>query len=165
MLAAYLLRYDLAARWAAALGVVAIVALLSAFVMQYGFGLAPCHLCILERWPYVVAAVAALGGVLLGYPRTALAVVALCMIVGAVLAAYHVGVEQGVFALPESCIANEQAQSIEELRQMLAAAPPRCDQVTARFFGISLASWNLVLSVVLALAAVLGLWQARTVRR
>ena len=54
---------------------------------------------------------------------------AVILLGGTGLAAYHVGVEQGVLALPESCLAAGRAQSIDELRQMLAEAPPRCDQV------------------------------------
>jgi disulfide bond formation protein DsbB len=153
-----------AARWAALLGLVAVAALIAAFVMQYGFDLAPCHLCLLERWPYVVAAVAVAAGLVMRVPRVAMLVFALAMIVGAGIAVYHVGVEQGLFALPDSCIAGERAQSIEQLRQMLQEAPPRCDQVTAQFLGVSLAAWNLVLSLVLAAAGLAGFWTTRARR-
>jgi disulfide bond formation protein DsbB len=157
------LMHRLDSRWAAALGVVAILALLSAFVMQYGFGLAPCHLCILERWPYLVAAAAVLAGLLMSVPRAALLAVALAMAVGATIAAYHVGVEQGMFALPESCVAGDRAQSIDQLREMLTHAGPRCDQVTAEFLGFSLAFWNLLLSLGLSVAALVGFWWTRPV--
>jgi disulfide bond formation protein DsbB len=133
--------------------------LLGAFALQYLGGAAPCHLCILERWPY--AALIALG--LIGWrwrPRPMLGLAFLLLLGSAALAGYHVGVEQGWFALPASCAATGQAGSIEELQRMLAEAPPACDQVRFTLLGLSLASWNVIASLALAAfaaAAALGL--------
>jgi disulfide bond formation protein DsbB len=78
---------------------------------------------------------------------------------GAGLAAYHVGVEQGWWALPAGCVAGAGAESLEDLKRLLAEAPPACDQVSFTFLGLTLAGWNLVASLLLAaftLAASLG---------
>jgi disulfide bond formation protein DsbB len=133
--------------------------LLAALALQYLGGLAPCHLCVLERWPYV--ALVALG--LIGWrwrPRALLALAVPVLLVGAGLGAYHVGVEQGWWALPAGCAAGENAQSVEDLKRLLAEAPPACDQVSFTFLGLSLAGWNIVTSLGLAAyatAAALGL--------
>jgi disulfide bond formation protein DsbB len=133
--------------------------LLGAFALQYLAGLAPCHLCVLQRWPYV--ALIALG--LIGWrwrPRVALVVAALVLLGSAGLAAYHVGIEQGWWALPTSCIAGGTAATVEDLKRMLAEAPPACDQVRFAFLGLTLAGWNFVVSLLLAaftLASALGL--------
>jgi disulfide bond formation protein DsbB len=150
--------------WVAAIGIACALALLMALVLQFAFGFAPCNLCLWERWPYLVAAAAAVGALIVDTPRAALAAIAVILLGGTALAAYHVGVEQGVFALPESCAAPARAQSIEQLRQMLIEAPPRCDQVTAQFLGLSLATWNLVLSAALTLVAAFGFAWTRPVR-
>jgi disulfide bond formation protein DsbB len=147
--------------WAAGLGIVAALALIGAYTLQYGFGFEPCHLCLWERWPYWLTVVAALVTLALGVPRTGIVLVVPLMVIGTGIAVFHVGVEQGIFALPESCVAGEQAQSIEQLRQMLAQAPARCDQVSVSFLGASLAFWNLVLSAALLLAAAWGFWRTR----
>lgn len=153
---------DLDVRWALATVVVTIATMLAVLIMQFGFGYEPCHLCIWERWPYLVAGAALAGAVILGVPRAGLLVATLAFALGAALAAYHVGVEQGVFALPESCVADDgPAQSIEQLKQMLENAPARCDQVTASFFGLSLAAWNLLLSIGLAVSSLIGALWAR----
>ena len=76
------------------------------------------------------------------------------------LAAYHVGIEQGWWALPTSCIAGGTAATVEDLKRMLAEAPPACDQVRFAFLGLTLAGWNFVVSLLLAaftLASALGL--------
>ncbi|MFO1068491.1 MAG: disulfide bond formation protein B [Geminicoccaceae bacterium] len=149
-------------RWALATTAVAAATLAAVLIMQYGFGYEPCHLCIWERWPYLVAGAALAGSCFVKVPRLGLLVAALAFAAGSLLAAYHVGVEEGVFELPGSCLAGEgPAQSIEQLKQMLENAPARCDQVTAAFFGLSLAAWNLVLSVVLTVTSLAGAIWAR----
>jgi disulfide bond formation protein DsbB len=131
------------------LALVSAAILLAALALQYLGGLPPCPLCIWQRWPYV--ALIALG--LLGWrwhPRATLALAALVLLGGAGLAAYHVGIEQGWWALPDSCVAGAGAQTVEDLRRLLAEAPPACDQVSFVFLGLTFAGWNLVASLALA---------------
>jgi disulfide bond formation protein DsbB len=126
--------------------------LLAAFALQYLGGLPPCRLCIWQRWPYVALIVIGLIGWRV-YPRAALGLAAATLLIGAGLAAYHVGIEQGWWALPAGCVAGQGAETVEELRRMLAEAPPACDQVGFTFLGLSLAGWNLVISLLLAVVA------------
>jgi len=129
--------------------------LLAAHALQYLGGLPPCPLCIWQRWPYV--ALIALG--LVGWrwqSRAVLGVATLVLLGGAGLAAYHVGIEQGWWALPAGCIAGSSAESIEELKRLLAEAPPACDQVGFTFLGLTLAGWNFVASLALAAFAFLS---------
>jgi disulfide bond formation protein DsbB len=123
--------------------------LLSALGLQYLGGLPPCRLCIWQRWPYVALIVLGLVGWRV-YPRAALALATLVLAVGAGLAVYHIGIEQGWWALPAGCVAGQDAESIEDLKRMLAEAPPTCDQVSFTLLGLSLAGWNLVASLALA---------------
>ncbi len=136
---------------AAAVGVLG-----AALAMQYLAGLAPCRLCIAQRWPYV--AVIILAGIALvpaapdSWRRASVALGALAFAVGGAIAVYHVGVEQGWVAAPEACsgIATG-ARTIEELRRALPEAPVvRCDEVPWTLFGISLAGYNVAVSMLLA---------------
>jgi disulfide bond formation protein DsbB len=141
--------------------------LLAALGLQYLGGLAPCHLCVLQRWPYVALVVLGLAG-WRWQPRLVLGLAIVALLVGAGLAGYHFGIEQGWWALPESCIAGGSAQSIEELKKMLATAPPTCDQVRFTFLGLTLAGWNFLTSLALAAyaaAAALGLGRTGAYRR
>ncbi|MGI9493179.1 MAG: disulfide bond formation protein B, partial [Geminicoccaceae bacterium] len=83
-------------------------------------------------------------------PKAVLLLVIPLMLVSAGLAGYHVGVEQGWIPLPAGCAAGGNAASVEELKALLAAAPPSCDQVGFKLLGLSLAAWNLAISLVLA---------------
>jgi disulfide bond formation protein DsbB len=132
-----------------ALALVAALLLATVLALQYLAGLAPCPLCIWQRYPHL--AVVALG--LIGWrwrTRPMLGVIALVLLAGAGIAAYHVAVEQGWVALPAGCAAGQGASSVEELRQVLAEAPPACDQVSFTLLGLSLAGWNLLGSLVMA---------------
>jgi disulfide bond formation protein DsbB len=127
--------------------------LLGALALQYLGGLPPCPLCIWQRWPY--AALIALGVVgWRWHPRAMLGLATLVLLTGAGLAAYHVGIEQGWWALPAGCVAGGDAESIEDLKRMMAEAPPACDQVSFAFLGLTLAGWNLVASLTLAVLTV-----------
>ena len=121
---------------------------------QYWGGLAPCELCLTERWPWdaaiVVAFVAAMVGSRAAQPWVAL-VLALVFAVGAALAVYHVGVERHWFAGPSACTAGPTPTTLEGLKaQLMHQQPVRCDEPSWTLFGISLAGWNLLGSVVMA---------------
>jgi disulfide bond formation protein DsbB len=123
--------------------------LAAVFAFQYLGGAAPCPLCIWQRYPYgLLIALGVIG--FFWQPRPMLALGALVLLVGAGLAGYHYGIEQGWFTPPAGCAAGGEATTIEELRQMLREAPPACDQVQFTVFGLSLAAWNVLASLGLA---------------
>lgn len=146
---------------AALVGAAALLALGGAFGLEHLGGYAPCSLCILERWPWAAALVAAGLGLVLGRPRPALALAALVLAGNALLSLYHVGVEAGWLALPGTCAAGGEAATIEELRAQLEAARPTCDRVALRVLGLSLAGWNGLASAALAALALLALIRPR----
>jgi disulfide bond formation protein DsbB len=136
----------------AAAGSAALLA--AALAFQYIGGLAPCPLCIWQRWPHVVAV--ALGLALLAVPTCGLALLgAATMLVGAGLGLYHAGVEQKWWPGPDTCVAPDIANvSPEELLEQILAAPVvRCDDIAWSFLGLSMAAWNGIACLVLA-----GLW-------
>ena len=137
-------------------------ALAFAYIGQYGFGLEPCILCLYERIPYALAAAVALLAAVLPLKTTARAVlVAICGIIffsGAALAFYHVGVEQHWWAAITGC-GGEPAMdfTVEDLQVWLQRpALKSCDQVDWRLFGISLAGYNGLLSLALAIGSFIG---------
>jgi len=123
-------------------------------VSQYWGGLAPCELCVLQRWPWVVSIVISAIAIRVS-GRLALSWVALTLAavfaVSSVLAFYHVGVERHWFAGPSACTAAATAaDTVEELKaHILGQMPVRCDEPAWSLWGISLAGWNLLASVVM----------------
>ncbi len=135
-----------------------VIALGGAFIGQYGFDLHPCVLCIYQRWPHGVVIALCLLALFVSSPgvRTGLlAFAGLVVAVGAGIAAFHVGVEQGWWEGTSSCTAAiGGAKSLKELEAQIMAAPlVRCDEVAWSLFGISMAGYNFLLSAVMALFA------------
>jgi disulfide bond formation protein DsbB len=155
---------------AAAVALAGAATLIGAWIFQYGFGLAPCPLCLQQRWPYYLSiplaalvAVAAHRGapprVLIG----GLVVTALILLWGAGLGVYHAGVEWHWWAGPQDCAGAgfTPGRAGTLLQQMQQARVVRCDEAAWRFLGLSLAGYNVLIS--LALAGV-ALWGANAVR-
>jgi disulfide bond formation protein DsbB len=74
------------------------------------------------------------------------------MALSIILASYHVGVEQGIFQGPQSCsssnitlISEKSAEAL--LQDILNTSIMRCNAVTWSFLNLSMASWNLILSI------------------
>ncbi|MEC9347296.1 MAG: disulfide bond formation protein B [Pseudomonadota bacterium] len=139
-----------------------VLALGAALVAQYVFGLAPCELCIWQRWPYVAAI--AIGLLALVFPRFAtplLVLAALAFATTAGIGVFHAGVEEGLWKGLESCSDAGTPDSLEALKaQIMGAQPARCDQVAFWFLGLSMAGWNVVFGG-LATLAMLALAVAR----
>ena len=125
--------------------------LAAAFAFQYWGGLAPCPLCVWQRYPYGAAIAIAGAALLIGARGAApLMLAGIALWIGAAVAFYHVGVEQGWFAASAACTGAPPADSIEALRaQILQTKPARCDQVPWSLFGISLAGYNLAAALAL----------------
>lgn len=130
--------------------------LLGALGSQFIGGLAPCHLCLLQRWPHLAAIVIAAAAVATGQRLLAL-LGALAAAVTAGIGIYHTGVERDIFEGPTSCTSSGTSSiSTDQLFDQIMSAPLiRCDEVAFQFLGLSMASWNAVFS--LALVAV-WLW-------
>ena len=133
------------------LGMSAVV-LGAALMSQYWGGLAPCELCLMQRWPWgaalVISFVATMAAGRSSLPWVALLLAAV-FAVSSGLAFYHVGVEEHWFAGPTACSgAATAADTLEALRnQILRQQPVRCDEPAWSLAGISLAGWNLLASL------------------
>jgi disulfide bond formation protein DsbB len=142
------------------------IVLSAALVSQYWGGLAPCELCLLQRWPWAVAIVISFVATMVG-SRPALPWVALLLAavfaVSAGLAAYHVGVEQHWLAGPGACSgAATAADTLEALKaQILRQQPVRCDEAAWSLWGISLAGWNLIASAAMLVCCIAAYFQSR----
>lgn len=122
--------------------------LLGAFAFQYIGGMAPCTLCIWQRWPHGAAvAIGILALVTGGRYWAYLGALAAAATAGVGL--FHAGVEQGWWQGLASCSAGSiKGLSMAELLDPNAsvAAPVRCDAVPWEMFSLSMASWNAALS-------------------
>lgn len=141
---------NLTARQTAMLAGLGSAALLAAAFFFQTIGYAPCELCILQRWPHLIAALIGLAIWYAGFRRALafLGMVAAGVAMG--LALYHLGVENGWWPGPAQCsggVSDLASLSTQDLMTRLQAAPVvRCDEVSWRFLGLSMAGWNMLCS-------------------
>ncbi|SPH17868.1 Disulfide bond formation protein B [Defluviimonas aquaemixtae] len=124
--------------------------LIGAFVFQ-AMGYAPCKLCIWQRWPHGAAIAIGAVAILASLPVLAWAG-ALAAAVSGAIGIYHTGVERLWWPGPDTCTASGDLQGSAEdlLNQIMEAPLVRCDEVAWAFAGLSMATWNAVLSFALA---------------
>jgi disulfide bond formation protein DsbB len=139
--------------------------ILGAWYFQYGLGLNPCPLCLEQRYAYYFAiplAVLVALGVSVGASRkvlvAAFVVIALGMLWNAGLGAYHAGVEWKWWAGPQDCggALSDLGSAGGLLKRLESIRVVRCDEVAWSFLGLSLAGYNVLISLLLAAIAAWG---------
>ena len=130
-----------------------ILSLSIAYFIQYVLGHKPCNLCIIERIPYIAAIILiSLIFILNRYQKIISSLILVFFIFGAVVSFYHFGIEQGFFSESLVCdLGNSQPINKEELlNQLKRAEIVSCKDVTFRFLGLSLATINTIISLILS---------------
>ena len=135
---------------------VSIIALVSAFFIEYILGHQPCNLCILERIPYLLAIIL----ILLNYKfiqfkKFFILLLAIIFLAGTILSLYHLGIEQGF--IEESLVCDlkngSNLLSKEEILNQLQEKSISCKDVTFKIFGLSLTSYNILISLLITIGA------------
>jgi disulfide bond formation protein DsbB len=158
----------------AALAITGIAAatLAGAWFIQLVMGIQPCELCLAQRYAfYLVVPLGALMAFAAAKdaPRAALmaglAIVALAMLGNAGLAAYHSGVEWGFWKGPTACTGpvGNLGSAGNLLERLDTVKVVRCDEVQWKFLGLSLAGYDVLISLAMAAIAAWGI--AKTARR
>ena len=130
-----------------------ILSLSIAYFIQYVLGHKPCNLCIIERIPYIAAIILiSLIFILNRYQKIISSLILIFFIFGAVVSFYHFGIEQGFFRESLVCdLGNSQPLNKENLlNQLKKTEIVSCKDVTFRFLGLSLATINTVISLILS---------------
>ena len=135
---------------------ISIIALRSAFFIEYILGHQPCNLCILERIPYFLAIIV----ILLNYKfiefeKFFILFLTIIFLFGTVLSLYHLGIEQGL--IQESLVCDlkngSNLLSKEEILKQLQEKSVSCKDVTFKMFGLSLTSYNILISILITFSA------------
>jgi len=135
---------------------ISIIALISAFFIEYILGHQPCNLCTLERIPYFLAIIV----ILLNYKfiefeKFFILFLTILFLFGTVLSLYHLGIEQGL--IQESLVCDLKSGSNlfskEEILKQLQEKSVSCKDVTFKIFGLSLTSYNILISILITFSA------------
>ena len=131
-----------------------ILSLAIAYFIQYILGHKPCNLCLIERIPYLASIILiSLIFIIKKFEKFIAGIVLLFFIFGAVVSFYHVGIEQGFFSESLVCDLGASSESFSKedlLKQLESKTAISCKDVTFRFLGLSLATINTVISILLS---------------
>ena len=134
-------------------GLGALALIIGALGFQYIGGIAPCEMCHWQRWPHIAAALVGIAGVALAKDKaqalawTAVALVAVSGLIGL----YQSGMQWGFLPGPASCTGQRFVLGSNVIPVV------QCDVVTWSLFGLSLAAYNAIFSLLIAGAGALGL--------
>ncbi len=157
---------------ALAITVIAAATLAGAWFMQLVLGIQPCELCLAQRYAYYLVvplgallAVSAARDAPRGALAAGLAVIALATLGNAGLGAYHAGVEWGFWQGPTACTGpvGNLGSAGNLLQRLDTVKVVRCDEVQWKFLGLSLAGYNVLISLLMAAIAAWG--TVRTARK
>ena len=130
-----------------------IFAILMVYFIQYVLGHQPCNLCLIERIPYIFSII--IISICLfskKFEKVSLIILSLTFFSATLLAFYHFGIEQGFIKESLVCDLNNQNNNLskEDLLDQLKEMPVSCKDVTFKIFGLSLATFNILISLILS---------------
>jgi disulfide bond formation protein DsbB len=150
---------------ALAITVIAAATLAGAWFFQLVLDILPCPLCLEQRYAYYLAiplgaltALAAGRHAPRGVVLAGLAALALAALGNAGLGTYHSGVEWGFWQGPTDCTGpvGNLGSAGDLLKRLDTVKVIRCDEVQWRFLGLSLAGYNVLISLLMAAIAAWG---------
>ena len=135
---------------------VSILALVSAFFIEYILGHQPCNLCIFERIPYLLSIIIILFNFKFNqFEKFFILLLSIVFLFGTILSIYHLGIEQGF--IQESLVCDIKSGSNlltkEEIIKQLQEKNVSCKDVTFKIFGLSLTSYNILMSLLITIGA------------
>ena len=133
---------------------ISFIALISAYFIEYILGHQPCNLCVYERIPYFLAILI----VVINYKYNKLEKylilsLAIIFLIATILSLYHLGIEQGFIQESLLCDLKKGANIIDkdEILKQLQQKSINCKDVTFKIFGLSLTSFNIIISLLLTI--------------
>ena len=134
---------------------ISVIALVSAFFIEYVLGHQPCNLCILERIPYLLAIIIILLNFKFShYEKFFILLLSIIFLAGTIISLYHLGIEQGF--VQESLVCDlkggSNLLSKEEILKQLQEKNVSCKDVTFKIFGLSLTSYNILISLLITVS-------------
>ena len=132
--------------------IISVVALASAFFIEYILGHQPCNLCILERIPYLLAIIIiTLNYKFIHIEKHLILLLILIFLAATILSLYHLGIEQGF--IEESLVCDlkngSNLLSKEDILKQLQEKNVSCKDVTFKILGLSLTSYNIIISILI----------------
>ena len=135
---------------------ISIIALSSAFFIEYILGHQPCNLCILERIPYLLALIIiVLNYKFINLEKYFILSLILIFLAATILSLYHFGIEQGFIEESLVCDLKKGSDLVtkEDILKQLEERNISCKDVTFKIMGLSLTSYNILISLLITISS------------
>ena len=140
-----------------AIFLISLIALISAYFIEYILGHQPCSLCLYERIPFFLAILI----ILINYKYSKLEkylilLLTIIFFIATILSLYHLGIEQGFIEESLLCDLEKGANILDkdEILKQLQQKNISCKDVTFQIFGLSLTSYNIIISILLTITLI-----------
>ena len=139
--------------------------LTTVYILQYFFNMAPCDMCIKERYPYYIIGILAVINIFIDSNQILKNLIIKILFIatsffGFIYSIYHVGIERKFWIGSSECSSQNTALDIETLSAQLMNTPIiRCDEATLLFNLISIAELNVVAMTLLLILNVFVLYK------
>ena len=133
-----------------------IFALLSAYFIQYILGHQPCNLCLIERVPYAIVIITIFFCLFFQkFEKITFIILSLTFFLLMLISLYHSGIEQGFVTESFVCDLDVKNNALtkENVLEQLSKRVISCRDVTFRILGLSLATINIFISLILSVIA------------
>jgi disulfide bond formation protein DsbB len=127
--------------------------ILAAYFIQYVLGHQPCNLCLIERVPYIFSMITiSVCFFFKKFEKVTLIILSLTFFTAMLLSFYHFGIEQEFIKESLVCDLNSLNNELskEALLNQLKEMPISCKDVTFKVLGLSLATFNIFISLILS---------------
>tara|TARA_B100000900_G_scaffold402066_1_gene407484 strand:- start:970 stop:1458 length:489 start_codon:yes stop_codon:yes gene_type:complete len=133
---------------------ISLISVISAFFIEYVLGYQPCNLCLIQRVPYILSIFLIIINYFLSKNEQFIILLLIFTFsFSLIISFYHFGIEQGIFKESAICGLNNASNMIskEELLKQLQVKPISCKDVTFKFFGFSLTTFNMIISLIIVI--------------
>ena len=131
---------------------ISFISIISAYFIEYILGFQPCNLCLIQRIPYALSIfLLIINSIFNKNEKFFIILLILIFIFSFAISFYHFGIEQGFFEESAVCLLKSDSNIIskEELLKQLSQKNISCKDVTFKIFGMSLTTFNMILSLII----------------
>ncbi len=131
---------------------ISFISIISAYFIEYILGFQPCNLCLIQRIPYALSIILLIiNSIFNKNEKFFIILLILIFIFSFAISFYHFGIEQGFFEESAVCLLKSDSNIIskEELLKQLSQKNISCKDVTFKIFGMSLTTFNMILSLII----------------
>ncbi len=138
------------------IAILSVITLISAIYIEYILNAKPCRLCLYQRYPYIVAIFISFFGYYKHYNKFILYILAIVFFFSLIISGYHLGIEKSIFSDFSGCVSlNTDTSTKEDLLNNLSEIPSNCKDVYFTIFGLSLATINVLISLIIVIISIM----------